>query len=778
MISTRKPKPARARTFPPAQLQPPGSTPPFVFAGEKRLRRLKLLPGLAIIGTALAALFLSGRAWAQTNFATLVNDGAWTWYNDPRALFHNGMLYFGYVRSSDGSSCLNVFNLQSGQTTNLWVSSRKETDDHDVSGLLTKQDGTMLAIYSRHQTDQFFTCRLSTSTNPATAADWGPEHTNTTAYASQGMTYANPYQLTNEAGKIYNFARNQNYNPCVFTSTNGGSNWTSAQIVIQTGTGGTRPYVKYCSDYNSRIDFIYTDAHPDNAVTSLYHLYYQNGSFYQTDGTFLKSYANLPILHDSGERGTVIYQYSAAAQADPNQWIPTGRAWNWEIAYQTNGWPVCVFQAKVDNVTGTAWSDARIYYYYARWTGTNWQKRFIAQAGRPLYNGQPDYGGGMCLDPLNPNTIYISTDAATPFDLSSTTNAATVALGANYQIWKGVTADGGLTFSWQLITGNSTVDNLRPYIPRRNGGEPCVIWFRGTYSAYTSYNCSIVGLFTTSVPTNSTGPTNDLTTITYIDATSGASGNTALAAGGTFSPPLNGTTGLDNQWEERTIYGSGGNIFESNGESAGEDAPRLVTTIAGLNAGSTYAIYAYFWSKAASSSTEQWLLRAGLQNTGGDLTLYGTSGSSSMGITSTAASLVSSTAGFAMAPTTVSESGRLLYQASLGNATADGSGTIQVFVDDYAHATTVNNRTWYDGVGYSHVINPNPTNMAFSVSGNTLMLSWPGSHLLWVLQSQTNGLSTGISTNWHDVGGSSASTQAVVGIDPANPAVFYRLRHP
>jgi autotransporter-associated beta strand protein len=473
-----------------------------------RIRSNKLASLWTAVCLVAGLLLLASSSFAQTNFAALVSDGAWTWFNDPRALFNHGNLYFGYVRDSDGSSCLNVFNLQSGQTTNLWVSSLKETDDHDVCGLLPRSDGLMLAIYSRHQTDQFFTCRLSNSTNPVAPADWGPEYTNTTPYASQGMTYSNPYQLTNEAGKVYNFARNQNYNPCVFTSTNGGSNWTSAQILILTGTGSTRPYVKYCSDYNSRIDFLYTDAHPDNYTNSLYHMYYTGGAFYMTDGTFLKSYTNLPLLHDSGERGTVIYQYSDAYTNDPNQWIPTGRAWCWEIAYQTNGWPVCVFQAKVDNVTGTNWFDARIYYYYARWTGTNWQKRFIAQAGRPLYDGQPDYGGGMALDPQDPNTIYIATDAATPFDLSSTTNAATVALGANYQIWKGVTADGGLTFNWQAITGSSTVDNLRPYIPRRFGGEPCVLWFRGTYTSYTSWSAGVVGLFTTVVPqTNSASGT-------------------------------------------------------------------------------------------------------------------------------------------------------------------------------------------------------------------------------------------------------------------------------
>jgi autotransporter-associated beta strand protein len=443
-------------------------------------------------------------SWAQTNFAVLVNDGAWTWFNDPRAVFHNGMLYFGYVRSSDGRSTLSELDLRSGQVTNLWTSSLTQTDDHDDCGLLVKQDQTMLAIYSRHQNDQFFTYRLATSTNPVSPGDWGVEQTNNTGTTvSSGMTYANPYQLSNESGKIYNFARYLNYNPNVFTSTDGGATWSTPQILIQTGTGSTRPYVKYCSDYVQRIDFLYTDAHPDNFTTSLYHAYYQGGAFYQTDGTFLKSYANLPLLHDSGERGTVIYQYSDAGQADPNQWIPTGRAWCWEIGYQTNGAPVCVFQVKVDNVTGTAWSDARIYYYYARWTGTSWQKRFIAQAGRPLYNGQPDYGGGICVDPQNPNTIYISTDAANPFDLTTTTN---VPLGANYQIWKGVTTDGGLTFSWLTVTGNSSLDNLRPYIPRRFGGEACVLWFRGTYAAYTSFNCSVVGLFTTAVPQTNSFP--------------------------------------------------------------------------------------------------------------------------------------------------------------------------------------------------------------------------------------------------------------------------------
>ena len=73
---------------------------------------------------------------------------------------------------------------------------------------------------------------------------------------------------------------------------------------------------------------------------------------------------------------------------------------------------------------------------------------------------------------------------------------------------------------------------------------------------------------------------------------------------------------------------------------------------------------------------------------------------------------------------------------------------------------------------------PTSTNIVFSVSGDQLTLSWPGSHLGWVLQAQTNSLATGLSANWVDVAGSGSSTQQVITVSPSSPAVFYRLRSP
>lgn len=75
----------------------------------------------------------------------------------------------------------------------------------------------------------------------------------------------------------------------------------------------------------------------------------------------------------------------------------------------------------------------------------------------------------------------------------------------------------------------------------------------------------------------------------------------------------------------------------------------------------------------------------------------------------------------------------------------------------------------------SQLVNPNPTNIAASVVGGSLVLSWPADHTGWTLQVQTNTLKTGLSTNWVTVPGSSSVDAVTNGINPKNGSVFYRL---
>lgn len=75
-------------------------------------------------------------------------------------------------------------------------------------------------------------------------------------------------------------------------------------------------------------------------------------------------------------------------------------------------------------------------------------------------------------------------------------------------------------------------------------------------------------------------------------------------------------------------------------------------------------------------------------------------------------------------------------------------------------------------------INPNPTNISFSVSGGTLYLSWPADRTGWRLQVQTNSLNVGLGNNWVTVPGSTNVNSVPIPLDVNNGSVFYRLIYP
>jgi glucose/arabinose dehydrogenase len=66
--------------------------------------------------------------------------------------------------------------------------------------------------------------------------------------------------------------------------------------------------------------------------------------------------------------------------------------------------------------------------------------------------------------------------------------------------------------------------------------------------------------------------------------------------------------------------------------------------------------------------------------------------------------------------------------------------------------------------------------LAFSRNGNQLDISWPT--IAGHLESQTNGMSVGLGSNWSTVPGSSATNHITVTIGQSNGSVFYRLALP
>jgi autotransporter-associated beta strand protein len=75
-------------------------------------------------------------------------------------------------------------------------------------------------------------------------------------------------------------------------------------------------------------------------------------------------------------------------------------------------------------------------------------------------------------------------------------------------------------------------------------------------------------------------------------------------------------------------------------------------------------------------------------------------------------------------------------------------------------------------------VNPNPTNIVYTVSGLDEIICWPTDHIGWRLQVQTNSLAVGLSTNWVDVAVPNGYNCFTNTLNPANQAVFYRMVYP
>jgi hypothetical protein len=88
------------------------------------------------------------------------------------------------------------------------------------------------------------------------------------------------------------------------------------------------------------------------------------------------------------------------------------------------------------------------------------------------------------LDPRDPNRLFISSKIDPRTDIAM----------PHYEIFEGVTANGGNTWQWTPITYNSTVDNIRPIVPEWDNDHTALLWLRGTYSTFEVYNLDVVGL--------------------------------------------------------------------------------------------------------------------------------------------------------------------------------------------------------------------------------------------------------------------------------------------
>lgn len=396
-----------------------------------------------------------------------VEDAAWCWFSDPRAIYHKGnqeKIYYGYINSK-GDVKVRSYDLKTAIEEDFTLHEKLQIDDHNVPSFLILPDGKLLAFYSHHNGNIF----MRKSKEAESISAWEDEEILLKGNNLYRYCYVNPVMLSEENNRIYLFGRNIVRNKvatysqtriyCLY-SDDYGKTWSDEINILDNDGRDSRPYVKYATDHKSRIDFLFTDGHPRDGDVSVYHMYYKDGAFWQTNGQAIGAFANAPV-----KIKTVNKVYDAELEHI--------RAWVWDIASDKRNNPV---------ITYTRYpSEMDHQYYYAKWTGVKWEHMKIADAGNYITIIKPGktvrehhYSGGIVLDHQHPDIVYLSKKNDGKFELEK----RKIGRDGKQKIYP--------------ITTSSAKDQLRPYVVNKGKkGPPILFWMSGDYYHYTDYDTKL-----------------------------------------------------------------------------------------------------------------------------------------------------------------------------------------------------------------------------------------------------------------------------------------------
>jgi len=626
------------------------------------------------------------------NLIQFNDNGLWCWFQDERAVVDTveSKLILGGDASQAGVgySARNgaieavIYDFPSG-TSERYQLAKMGPDDHNVPGFIIRPDGKYIAMYSAHYDYYKNRYRIfdGDSWSSEDAYDWELREGGT----NYTIAYNSIYYLSDE-GRMYNFTRANNRTPNFIISDDMGDNWIfGAQLTTNSSNSYNKGYYKYWSNGVDRIDYLFTEQHPRDTLSSIYHGYFKGGKAYDSfdnivdddiyNENFLPTFKNYTKVFANG---TTI---------GSNTFY---RCWQADFVRYDDGTLAAIITARQNQYYSPGYPDNGINpehaFIYCRFDGNEWSYTYLSKAGLKFYESEADYVGLGALDPNDPSTLYISS----PWDPRDTT----VSLGVR-EIFKGVTTDKGETWSWTPITENSVRDNIRPIIPEWSEDNTVLLWCRGSYISAQSFDAAIVGIIDRKDET--------VDKKYYVDAT--VSNTTYVdSAEEVFTGPADNKGPIDDQWHIRTNIGNSGTVFTSAEIDSfversrppryvTDDAPMIKTHV-NLPDGGTYDIWVNFWGYP--DEEKEWRIAAGLSKDNTQL------------FRSMSCSQVSSS-DYYEEPVIATGDSVYLYQAYVGRV--NNKRSIDVFINDSSYMVGTSspsmrgdvNRTWYDGVSYAKI---------------------------------------------------------------------------
>ena len=468
----------------------------------------KLIPFLCL----LYALTAQSQTTEVYEGETITDKGAWCWFADSRALHYNSKdgsisrTYIGYI-DVHGNIKATQYNFLTEKSDEVLIRSFFQPDDHNNPTFLVLPDERVMIFYSRHTDEACFYYRISQKTGDITTL--GEEKKLITTH---NTTYPSPFILANDPSHIYLCWRGINWHPTIARLSLPDENddvsfdWGPKQIVQSTGA---RPYAKYFSNEKDKIYMAYTTGHPDNENPNWVYFNFINITNSNVDQITLTDVKD-NLLSKINLEVHNINKQDAYLTANPNAVVNSDscRNWIWQVSKDASGAPVIAMVQINDDKTSHD-------YYHVGWSGSKWQKTFLANAGGHFHQTpglELCYSGGMTIDDANPNIFYCSVPVAG-------------VNGNTYEIIKYTVSGGNSKPSSEAITINSTKNNIRPFVITGSNNSPLrLIWMHGDYYDWIVSSRNPNG-YPTAVHTNFNIPRPNTTPIPLAGQTYNITGN-------------------------------------------------------------------------------------------------------------------------------------------------------------------------------------------------------------------------------------------------------------
>ncbi|QBG49305.1 hypothetical protein EGM51_11970 [Verrucomicrobia bacterium S94] len=458
-------------------VQPVGAAPGDSFADKTEVYGIGAFLAAGSEMYRLVGGHVPVRAKAEKRkLTTFMKDTGWCWYEDPRAIIHDGKLIIGGISGKSGDVKVGVYDLKADKPLGSTVLYPKfQRDDHDSPVFYVRPDGSLLTVYAKHGQEKIHHYHIS---DPEDYLKWGPRKEFHHVYEDKrGVTYMNLYTMKDE-NKLYCFFRDgQHFNPAFITSTDDGETWGEYTHFITHDIGSRqRPYARYQQIDENAVGISFTDAHPRQYGNSLYYAEFRNGSFYNVDGTKIKDLSEGPLVTVQAEK---LYKGSEIKEWKGRTHSVSNAAWTVAIASDSQKRPhvgYTVYHTHQDH-----------HYRIASWDGEKWNDRQIAFGGTCLYDIESSYTGLFAFDPENPEQVYISTDVdpKTGKPTGGVHEIYTAEIGPN---------DDVSSIDWKQLTFDSEYKNIRPIVVAGEGYK-VLMWLGGApWRHFQNYETDAVGL--------------------------------------------------------------------------------------------------------------------------------------------------------------------------------------------------------------------------------------------------------------------------------------------